>query len=143
MLASNFYKLSPSKDFTAVLHVLESQSVKMQMIFFRSTGREKRINQLKQNVEFRKKLCISMARRINAIKMVVLLRFLSLFQTISSFIALSYFKQLDSIIAPFLWCHKAVRISKKHLIKPKMTSGFGLPQFKTSYWVANLNILVW
>lgn len=104
---------------------------------------QKKLDQLKQKIEFWKTLYISMAGKINAIKMVVLPRFLYLFQAIPSFIPLSYFKQLDSIIVPFLWGYKAVRIAKKHLIKPKAKGGFSLPHFKAYYWAAHLNFITW
>lgn len=75
--------------------------------------------------------------------MIVLPRFLHPFQSISCFIAQSYFKQLDSIIIPFIWNYKAIRISKKHLSKPKDAGDFTLPNFKMYYWAAHLSILAW
>ena len=104
---------------------------------------QKKIDQLKQNIEFWKTLPISMAGRINAIKMVVLPRFLYLFQTVPAFIPLSNFKQLNSIIIPFIWNYKTVRISQKHLSKPQSEGGFGLPHFKAYYWAAHLNNISW
>lgn len=56
---------------------------------------QSKIEQLKTNIKFWKTLPISMAGKMNAIKMIVLPRFLHLFQSIPCFIALSYFKQLD------------------------------------------------
>jgi hypothetical protein len=100
-----------------------------------------KIYQLKQNIDFWKTLPISLVGRINAIKMVVLPRFLYLFQCLPNFIPQSYFKKLDSIVTPFLWDNKAARISKKHLCKYKIEGGFGLPHFKLYYWAANLNIV--
>lgn len=86
---------------------------------------------------------MSMAGRINSVKMIVLPRFLYFFQSLPCFIPQSFFKQLDMIIVPFLWNYKNVRISKKHLCKTKKEGGFGLPQFKYYYWAANLNIFAW
>lgn len=74
-----------------------------------------RIQQLKQDIIFWRTLPISLAGKINAIKVVVLPRFLHLFQSVPCYIAQRYFKQLYSIITPFIWNYKSVRISKKHL----------------------------
>lgn len=57
-----------------------------------------KIYQLKQNIDFWKTLPISLVGRINTIKMVVLPRFLYLFQCLPNFIPQSYFKKLDSIV---------------------------------------------
>ncbi len=104
---------------------------------------KKKIDQLKNDIIFWKTLPMSMVGRINAIKMVVLPRFLYVFQTIPFFIPFNYFKQLESIISSFIWDNKTARINKKHLNKSKDQGGFGLPNFKCYYWAANLNTLVW
>ena len=102
-----------------------------------------KIEQLKQGINFWKTLPISLVGKINAIKMIVLPRFLHVFQSIPCFIAQSYFKQLDSIIVSFIWNYKAVRISKKHLCKAKNVGGFALPNFKMYYWATHLSMLAW
>ncbi len=104
---------------------------------------KKKIDQLKDDIIFWKTLPMSVVGRINAIQMVVLPRFLYVFQSIPFFIPLNYFKQLESIISSFIWDNKTARINKKHLNKSKDQGGFGLPNFKFYYWAANLNTLVW
>lgn len=104
---------------------------------------KKKVDQLKSDISFWKTLPMSMVGRINVIKMVVLPRFLYVFQAIPFFIPLSYFKHLESIITQFIWANKTARINKKHLNKPKDLGGFGLPNFKYYYWAANLNTLAW
>ncbi len=83
---------------------------------------------------------MSMVGKINAVKMMVLPRFLYLFQIIPAFIPQKYFKNLDSIITTFIWGGKQPRISRKHLSKTRSEGGFGLPQFKLYYLAAHLNI---
>lgn len=100
----------------------------------------KKMNELKANMAFWKTLPLSMIGKINAIKMVSLPRFLYLFQAILSFIPLKLFDRLDSIIIPFLWNYKSVRITKKHLAKSKLEGGFGLPNFRRYNWAAHHNI---
>ncbi|KAF7665834.1 hypothetical protein LDENG_00131610 [Lucifuga dentata] len=102
-----------------------------------------KIEQVKKCIEFWKTLSISLTGRINAIKMIALPRFLHLFQSLPCFITQSHFKQLDSIIIPFLWNYRSVRIAKKHLIKPKQIGGFALPHFKKYYWAAQLTVFSW
>ena len=102
-----------------------------------------KVEQLKQSIHFWKTLPISLVGKINALKMIALPRFLHLFQSLPCYIAQYYFKQLDSIIVPFLWNYKAIKISKKHLCKPKNAGGFALPNFKMYCWAAHLSILAW
>ena len=104
---------------------------------------QSKIEQVKANMGLWNTLPISMVGKMNAVKMIVLPRFIHLFQSIPCFIAQSYFKKLDSIIIPFIWNYKAVRISNKHLSKPKNTGGFALPDFKLYYWAAHLSIRLW
>ena len=93
---------------------------------------QNKIEQVKRNIDFWKTLPISMVGKINAIKMIVLPCFLLLFQSLPCFVALSYFKQLDSIIIAFIWNYKAIRVTKKHT-KSKEASAFSLPSFKMYY----------
>ncbi len=58
---------------------------------------QKKIDQLKNNIDYWRTLPISMVGKINAVKMVSLPIFLQLFQSIPSCIPQSYFKQLDNI----------------------------------------------
>lgn len=106
-----------------------------------SSNWEPKIQQLKENITFWNTLPISMVARINAIKMIVLPRFLYIFQNLPVFIPLHYFKKLDSIISSFIWNNKMARISKKHLWKNRAERGFGLPHLKLYYWAANPNVL--
>lgn len=108
-----------------------------------SSNWESKLQQLKQNIQFLNTLPISMVGRINTIKMVVLSRFLYIFQNIPVFIPLYYFNKSDSIISSFIWNNKLARISKKHLFKRKAEGGFGLPHFKLYYWAANVNVLLY
>ena len=106
-----------------------------------SSNWESKLQQLKQNIQFWNTLPTSLVGCINAIKMVVLPRFLYIFQSIPVFIPLYYFNKLDSVISSFKWNNKPARISKKHLFKRKAEGGFSLPHFKLYYWAANMNVL--
>lgn len=88
-------------------------------------------------------LPLSLVGRVNAIKMVTLPRFLYLFQNIPICIPRSYFKQIDSVILPFIWGYKAHRVSKLHLQKPKKFGGLSLPCFLYYYWATNIRAMVY
>ncbi len=92
---------------------------------------------------FWRTLPISMAGKINAIKMVTLPLCFYLFISSPVLIPVKLFTKLESIIIYFIWNFKAVRISKKHLCKPKAEGGFSLPSFRNYYWAANLQFLSW
>jgi len=100
-----------------------------------------KIDKLKDNIERWRLLPLSMIGKINAIKMVILPQFLYLFQNVPTYIPLSFFKLLDSVIMPFIWAYKTPRIAKAHLQKPTQMGGLGLPVFKYYYWAANARAL--
>lgn len=89
-----------------------------------------------------KLLPLSLIGRVNIVKMVVLPKFMYLFQNIPIFVTASFFKLIDSIITPFIWADKPARISKAHLHKPTAEGGLGLPIFRHYYWACNARALV-
>uniref|UniRef100_A0A3Q4GNV2 Reverse transcriptase domain-containing protein n=1 Tax=Neolamprologus brichardi TaxID=32507 RepID=A0A3Q4GNV2_NEOBR len=60
-------------------------------------------------------LPISLAGRVNTIKMVVLPRFMYLFQMIPLFLPKTFFTQLDGLISSYIWDKKVPRIRKSLL----------------------------
>ena len=83
-------------------------------------------------------LPISLAGRINIVKMTVLPKFLYVFQMIPIFIPLKTFKQLDRLISSFVWNNSNPRMKKMYLEAPKDAGGLGLPNFLWYYWAANI-----
>lgn len=77
------------------------------------TNWHKKMSQLNENFKFWKTMPMSMAGKINAIKMVTLPRFLYLFLSIPALIPSKLFTKLESTIISFIWDYKTVRISKK------------------------------
>lgn len=89
-------------------------------------------------------LPLSLAGRINCIKMNVLPRWLYLLQCIPIFIAKSFFRKLDGRILQFIWERRNPRIRKQVLQRPKLSGGMALPNFQQYFWAANLrSILHW
>ena len=83
-------------------------------------------------------LPISLAGRINIVKMTVLPRFLYLFQMIPIFITKKTFKQIDKLISSFIWNNSNARMKKMYLEVPREAGGLGLPNFLWYYWAANI-----
>lgn len=99
------------------------------------------ISKLQGNIQFWRTLPISLIGRINAIKMIFLPQILYLFQNIPIFLPKSFFKQLDSIILPFLWGYKNHRVKKAHLCKSKQEGGLALPDFRLYYWAFYIRLI--
>lgn len=89
-------------------------------------------------------LPLSLAGRVNVVKMSILPKFLFLFQSIPFYLNKSFFKKLDNIIGEFIWNKKPARIRKEFLQRPKSLGGMGLPHFQSYYWACNLrNMSFW
>lgn len=87
-------------------------------------------------------LPLSLAGRINCIKMNVLPKFLYLFQCVPIFLPKSFFHSLDSLISQFIWNKHTPRLKKEILQKPKNLGGLALPNFLLYYWAANIRTLL-
>ena len=89
-------------------------------------------------------LPLSVAGRVNLIKMIILPKFSYLFQNIPIFIKKSFFNLLDKSITSFIWNGKVHRIKKSALQRPKDNAGLALPNFIYYYWACNMQkILHW
>ncbi|CAI5697409.1 unnamed protein product [Oreochromis niloticus] len=98
-------------------------------------------HQTEQNLERLSKLPISLAGRINIIRMSTLPKFLFLFQCIPILITKTFFKKIDQLISQFIWNKKTPRIKKVFLQRPKITGGMGLPCFQFYYWACNIRCM--
>ena len=87
-------------------------------------------------------LPLSLAGRINCVKMNVLPKFLYLFQCIPIFLTKRFFHSLDHTISQFLWNKKPPRIKKDTLQKPKELGGLALPNFLLYYWATNIRAML-
>ena len=92
---------------------------------------------LRSMIDKWKLLPLSLIGRINIIKMIVLPKFIYLFQNVPIFLTSSFFKTVDSLIMPFIWAYKPPRITKAHLQKHTTEGGLGLPVLRHYYWACN------
>lgn len=88
-------------------------------------------------------LPLSLAGRVNLVKMAILPKFLYLFQHIPALISKKFFDKLDKSVSKFLWASKPVRMRKKILQLPKRVGGLALPNFLHYYWAANIHKLLY
>lgn len=86
-------------------------------------------------------LNLSLAARINSVKMNTLPKFLYLFQCVPIFLPQMFFSKIDTIILEFIWNKKPPRIRKQFLQRPKALGGMALPNLRFYYWSANLRII--
>lgn len=96
------------------------------------------LDSTKSDLDRWSKLPLSLAGRINVVKMTVMPRFLYLFQMIPIFLPKSYFAQLDRFVSLFIWNKKPARIRRASLERAKADGGLGLPNFLFYYWAANI-----
>lgn len=101
----------------------------------------KLLDQITQDLQRWSHIAISLAGKINIIKMTILPKFLFLFQCIPVYIKKSFFDNLDQIISEFIWNRKIPRIRKTFLQRPKSKGGMGLPNFQTYYWASNIKMM--
>ncbi|MBN3289039.1 LIN1 transcriptase, partial [Polypterus senegalus] len=102
------------------------------------------MEKIKQDLHRWSTLHLTLAGRINTVKMNILPKLLFLFQNIPIYINKSFFKQLDSTITSFIWNSKHPRIKRATLQRQKAEGGMALPNFQFYYWAANIqSIRTW
>lgn len=88
-------------------------------------------------------LCLSLAGRVNCIKMNILPRFLYLFQNLPIFLPKSFFRSINERLSNFLWEGKVPRLRRAFLERPRVEGGLALPNFMHYYWAANFQKLTY
>ena len=89
-------------------------------------------------------LPLSLAGRVQIVKMNVLPRYLYLFQCLPIFLPRLFFKSIDSVVSQFIWAGKNPRICKAAMQRSRSSVGLGLPNFLSYYWPANAHkLLLW
>lgn len=98
---------------------------------------------LKSDLQKWRILHLTLAVRVNCVKMTVLPRFLYLFQCLPIFLSKAFFKRLDKLISSFIWDGKTPRIRKEFLQKHRSDGGLALPNFLYYYWAAQVQKIVY
>lgn len=102
------------------------------------------VNNLESDIKRWSTLQLSLAGRVNCIKMNVLPRLLYLFQCLPVFLPKSFFQSLNRVLSSFLWDNKTPRIRRNLLERPRYVGGLALPNLKYFYWACNIQkVICW
>ncbi|XP_072135984.1 MTOR-associated protein MEAK7 isoform X2 [Mobula birostris] len=102
------------------------------------------VSQMKADFERWRSLPLTIAGRIQSVKMTILPRFLYLFQCLPVFLSKLFFKSVDQAITSFIWENKVPRVNKRILQRGRDVGGMGLPSFIHYYWASNIQkVLFW
>lgn len=96
------------------------------------------MEQVQLDLDRWKNLHLTIAGRVNCIKMNVLPRFLYLFQCLPVFLPKSYFSNVDKLFSSFIWGNGVPRIKRALLRRDRSVGGLGLPNLRNYYWAANI-----
>ncbi len=89
---------------------------------------------------------LSLAGKINCVKMNVIPRLLYLFQSLPIFLPKSFFRSTNRLLSSFIWGGgggEKPRIRREFLEKPKKDGGLALPNLLNYYWAANLQKIIY
>ena len=101
------------------------------------------MEKLKSDLQRWSAIYLSLAGKINCIKMNVLPRFLYLFQSIPVFLPKSFFRSIDALLSSFIWGGKSSRLRKTLLERPRKGGGLALQNFRVYYCAANLQKIIY
>uniref|UniRef100_A0A3Q3BAI7 Reverse transcriptase domain-containing protein n=1 Tax=Kryptolebias marmoratus TaxID=37003 RepID=A0A3Q3BAI7_KRYMA len=97
------------------------------------------VNSIMESLDRWSTLPISMIGRINILKMIVLPKFLYLFQAIPLNPPDGFFTKIQTILNNFIWNNRRARLRLSLLYLPYDRGGLGVPNFKWYYWAAQLS----
>lgn len=102
------------------------------------------VNQMKADFQRWGSLPLTLAGRIQSVKMNILPKFLYLFQCLPLFLTKSFFRSVNQSITSFIWANKVPRVNKGFLQRSRDVGGLALPSFIHYYWAANVQkVLFW
>lgn len=86
-------------------------------------------------------LLLSLMGRINAIKIMILPKFLYLFETLPVMVPLRVFLKLQADLLNFIWAYRWQRLHRGLLFASRSQGGLGVPDLHKYYLAAHLRVL--
>lgn len=98
---------------------------------------------VKEDIQKCDRLQITLAGKIQSIKMNIVPRYPYLFQCLPFFLPRSFFRNTDSVLSSFIWSNKPPRLQNPLLQRSRSAGGLGLPYLQLYYWSANFQKIVY
>lgn len=100
------------------------------------------VEKVRSDLQRWKVIRLSLAGRVQCIKMNILPQFFYLFMCLPLFLPKSFFQSVDSLISCFIWRSRVPCINKFLLQRSRPKGGLALPNFMFYYWEANIQKII-
>lgn len=101
------------------------------------------VDRVREMLNRRALMPISMIGHINIIKMLILEKLLYIFQALPLPLPETFFYNISELLNKFIWHNKKARLQLRLLCLPYEKGGLQLPSFQRCYWAAQLRLTMY